>query len=54
MQLLGKRSEENNGVDLLGIIEEEVPKMTDHGLPFAAHGLEPGLCQSWRSAVPRH
>ncbi|MDP0965430.1 imidazole glycerol phosphate synthase subunit HisH, partial [Klebsiella pneumoniae] len=25
MQLLGKRSEETNGVDLLGIIEEEVP-----------------------------
>jgi phosphoribosylformimino-5-aminoimidazole carboxamide ribotide isomerase len=25
---------ENNGVDLLGIIEEEVPKMTDHGLPL--------------------
>ena len=34
MQLLGKRSEENNGVDLLGIIEEDVPKMTDHGLPL--------------------
>ncbi len=33
MQLLGRRSEESNGVDLLGIIEEDVPKMTDHGLP---------------------
>ena len=31
MQLLGRRSEESNGVDLLGIIEEDVPKMTDHG-----------------------
>ena len=38
MQLLGKRSEENNGVDLLGIIEEEVPKMTDHGLPLPHMG----------------
>ena len=26
MQLLGKRSEENNGVDLLGIIDQDVPK----------------------------
>lgn len=34
MQLLGKRSEENNGVDLLGIIDQDVPKMTDHGLPL--------------------
>ena len=38
MQLLGKRSEENNGVDLLGIIEEAVPKMTDHGLPLPHMG----------------
>ena len=38
MQLLGKRSEENNGVDLLGIIEQEVPKMTDHGLPLPHMG----------------
>lgn len=29
---------ENNGVDLLGIIEEEVPKMTDHGLPLPHMG----------------
>ena len=34
MQLLGKRSEESNGVDLLGIIDEDVPKMTDFGLPL--------------------
>lgn len=32
MQLFGKCSEENNGVDLLGIIEEEVLKMIDYGL----------------------
>ena len=38
MQLLGKRSEENNGVDLLGIIEQDVPKMTDHGLPLPHMG----------------
>lgn len=42
MQLLGRRSEESNGVDLLGIIDEDVPKMTDFGLP-AAYGLEPRL-----------
>lgn len=34
MQLLGRRSEESNGVDLLGIIDEDVPKMTDFGLPL--------------------
>ena len=28
MQLLGRRSEESNGVDLLGIIDEDVPKIT--------------------------
>lgn len=38
MQLLGRRSEESNGVDLLGIIEEDVPKMTDHGLPLPHMG----------------
>ncbi len=38
MQLLGRRSEENNGVDLLGIIDEDVPKMTDHGLPLPHMG----------------
>ncbi len=30
MQLLGRRSEESNGVDLLGIIDEDVPKMLPH------------------------
>ena len=38
MQLLGRRSEESHGVDLLGIIEEDVPKMTDHGLPLPHMG----------------
>ena len=38
MQLLGRRSEESNGVDLLGIIEEDVPKMTDFGLPLPHMG----------------
>ncbi len=38
MQLLGRRSEESNGVDLLGIIEVDVPKMTDHGLPLPHMG----------------
>jgi glutamine amidotransferase len=36
MQLQGRRSEESNGVDLLGIIDEDVPKMADHGLPLPA------------------
>jgi glutamine amidotransferase len=38
MQILGRRSEESNGVDLLGIIDEDVPKMTDHGLPLPHMG----------------
>jgi imidazole glycerol-phosphate synthase subunit HisH len=38
MQLLGRRSEESNSVDLLGIIEEDVPKMVDHGLPLPHMG----------------
>lgn len=38
MQLLGRRSEESNGVDLLGIIDEDVPKMTDFGLPLPHMG----------------
>ena len=38
MQLLGRRSEESNGVELLGIIEEDVPKMADHGLPLPHMG----------------
>ena len=31
-------SEESNGVDLLGIIDEDVPKMTDFGLPLPHMG----------------
>jgi len=38
MQLLCRRSEENNGVDLLGIIEEDVPKIPDLGLPLPHMG----------------
>ncbi|WP_318378322.1 imidazole glycerol phosphate synthase subunit HisH [Enterobacter sp.] len=38
MQILGRRSEENNGVDLLGIIEEDVPKIPDAGLPLPHMG----------------
>lgn len=38
MQLLGRRSEESNGVSLLGIIEQDVPKMTDFGLPLPHMG----------------
>ncbi|SEL70315.1 glutamine amidotransferase [Kosakonia sacchari] len=34
MQLLGRFSEENKGVDLLGIIDHDVPKMKDVGLPL--------------------
>ncbi|MDU7390834.1 imidazole glycerol phosphate synthase subunit HisH [Atlantibacter hermannii] len=38
MQLLGERSEENQGVETLGIIDEAVPKMTDFGLPLPHMG----------------
>jgi len=38
MQLLGARSEENKGVETLGIIDEAVPKMTDFGLPLPHMG----------------
>ena len=38
MQLLGSRSEENQGVETLGIIDEAVPKMTDFGLPLPHMG----------------
>lgn len=38
MQLLGARSEENHGVETLGIIDEAVPKMTDFGLPLPHMG----------------
>ncbi|MFJ2975015.1 imidazole glycerol phosphate synthase subunit HisH [Kluyvera sp. NPDC087067] len=38
MQLLGRHSEETLGVDLLGIIDQDVPKMTDFGLPLPHMG----------------
>lgn len=38
MQILGRHSEETNGVDLLGIIDQDVPKMTDFGLPLPHMG----------------
>ncbi|WP_312981230.1 imidazole glycerol phosphate synthase subunit HisH [Atlantibacter sp.] len=38
MQLLGSRSEESQGVETLGIIDEAVPKMTDFGLPLPHMG----------------
>ena len=38
MQLLGRRSEESNGVDLRGIIVENRPEMTGHGLPLPDMG----------------
>ena len=38
MQLLGSRSEENNGVETLGIIDEAVLHMTDVGLPLPHMG----------------
>lgn len=38
MQLLGARSEENQGVETLGIIDKAVPKMTDFGLPLPHMG----------------
>ncbi|XTZ39838.1 imidazole glycerol phosphate synthase subunit HisH [Salmonella enterica] len=38
MQLLGRFSEENNGIELLGIIDQDVPKMKDVGLPLPHMG----------------
>jgi len=38
MQLLGSFSEENNGVKLLGIIDEAVPTLPDTGLPLPHMG----------------
>ncbi|RKQ38946.1 imidazole glycerol phosphate synthase subunit HisH [Enterobacter sp. R1(2018)] len=38
MQLLGSHSDENQGVKTLGIIDEPVLKMTDHGLPLPHMG----------------
>ena len=38
MQLLATRSDESNGVDMLGVIEHPVLKMVDHGLPLPHMG----------------
>lgn len=38
MQLLGSHSDESGGVELLGIIDEPVPHMTDVGLPLPHMG----------------
>lgn len=38
MQLLGSRSEENGGVETLGIIDEAVPHIVDTGLPLPHMG----------------
>ncbi|MGP3592572.1 imidazole glycerol phosphate synthase subunit HisH [Vagococcus sp. WN89Y] len=38
MQLLGRFSEESNGVDLLGVIDQDVVKMRDAGLPLPHMG----------------
>ncbi|RKR63838.1 imidazole glycerol phosphate synthase subunit HisH [Yokenella regensburgei] len=38
MQLLARRSEETRGVDMLGIINADVPKMLDRGLPLPHMG----------------
>lgn len=38
MQLLGRFSEESNGINLLGIIDQDVVKMHDVGLPLPHSG----------------
>ena len=38
LQLLGNHSDENGGIDMLGIIDQPVPKMTDFGLPLPHMG----------------
>ncbi|MBS0847968.1 imidazole glycerol phosphate synthase subunit HisH [Citrobacter sp. JGM124] len=38
MQLLGSRSDESNGVDMLGIIDQPILQMTDVGLPLPHMG----------------
>ncbi len=47
----GRRSEESNGVDLLGIIDEDVPKMTDLGLPLPHIGWNRVYAASRQSPV---
>ncbi|WP_042859677.1 imidazole glycerol phosphate synthase subunit HisH [Dickeya sp. NCPPB 3274] len=45
MQLLGRRSDENNGVDTLGIIDTPVVPMVDRGLPLPHMG--------WNQVTPQ-
>lgn len=45
MQLLGSQSDESNGVQTLGILDEPVQKMTDHGLPLPHMG--------WNQIIPQ-
>ncbi|WPD76285.1 imidazole glycerol phosphate synthase subunit HisH [Dickeya fangzhongdai] len=45
MQLLGSRSDENNGVDTLGIIDTPVVQMVDRGLPLPHMG--------WNQVTPQ-
>ena len=52
MQLLRRRYAKKQRVDLLGIIDEDVPKMTDFGL-LPPHGLERVYPQAWATACFR-
>lgn len=45
MQLLGSRSEESHGVDMLGIIDAPIVKMTAEGLPLPHMG--------WNQVYPK-
>ncbi|ATZ94288.1 imidazole glycerol phosphate synthase subunit HisH [Dickeya fangzhongdai] len=45
MQLLGSRSDENNGVDTLGLIDTPVVPMVDRGLPLPHMG--------WNQVTPQ-
>ncbi len=48
------RSEESNGIDMIGIIDQDVPKNGRLRAAAAAHGLEPRVSESRRQAVSRH
>ncbi len=56
MQLLGRRSEENNGVDLLGIIDEagNADGYRPPGLPLPHMGWNRVYAKAGDQAVPRH
>ncbi len=54
MQLLGKRSEGEQRRRSAGHYRRRGAEDDRPRSAIAAHGLEPGVCQSWRSAVPRH